>query len=217
MFFDLDGTLWDERGTEADKVVGRDNLRLMCGVILSGNTVSHIRQVLTENAPVGKKVEVYADYGNTHLAAGSEMADKLTEVYDLPDTLVGRLSCLWGNGVNVSRRGGAVITVKPIENRATVIEQISSLLAGWGIEAVALEAGRTSIDIMRKNYGKPVMLRAILAQQGIPESDVVFVGNELNKGSEEGIVAMGLSCLPVADVQETNTFLRTKAWVEAKE
>lgn len=217
VFFDLDGTLWDERGTEADKVVGRDNLRLMCGVILSGNTVSHIRQVLTENAPVGKKVEVYADYGNTHLAAGSEMADKLTEVYDLPDTLVGRLSCLWGNGVNVSRRGGAVITVKPIENRATVIEQISSLLAGWGIEAVALEAGRTSIDIMRKNYGKPVMLRAILAQQGIPESDVVFVGNELNKGSEEGIVAMGLSCLPVADVQETNTFLRTKAWVEAKE
>lgn len=217
VFFDLDGTLWDERGTEADKAVGRDNLRLMRGVILSGNTVSHVRQVLTENAPVGKMVEVYADYGNTHSSAGSEMIDKLTEVYDLPDTLVARLACLCADTVKVCRRGGAVITIKPIEDRTTMINRISSLLASCGIEAIAMKAGRTSIDIMRKNYGKSVMLRSILTQQGIPESEVLFVGNELYEGSEEGIIAMGIACLPVADVQETYTFLRTKAWVEAKE
>lgn len=217
VFFDLDGTLWDERGTEVDKLVGRDNLRLMHGVVLSGNTLSHVQQVLTENALTEKTIEIYADYGNTHLAAGAKVAEKLTESYDLPDTLVGSLAKLWGDGVTVVCRGGAVITIKPIKDRTETIKQISSLLADWGIEAVAMKAGSTSIDIMRKDYGKAVMLRAIFTRKDISESDVLFVGNELYEGSETGIAAMGISCLPVADVQETNTFLRTKEWVEAVE
>lgn len=217
MFFDLDGTLWDDQGTEFDKEVGRDNLRLMQGVILSGNTLSHVQRVLTENAPNGKIIEVYADYGNTFLASGAKMSEKLTEAYDLPDSLVSRLTSLLGNGVTVIRRGGAVITMKPIKERSAVVNHISSLLEDWGIDAVAMEAGNTSIDIMLKNYGKATMLRTILSRKNIPETDVLFVGNELHEGSEESIASLGVTCLPVADVSETNTFLRTKAYVEAEE
>lgn len=216
VFFDLDGTLWDEHGSEGEKVIGRDNLRLMKGVILSGNTLAHVLKVLSENAPTGKSIEIYADYGNTHLSAGSENAERLSDGYELPDSLVNVLVGLLGSGVSVFCRGGAVITAKPIDNRAKVINQIDRLLTDMGIEAVAIQAGRTSIDIMRKNYGKATMLRTILKEQNIEENDVLFVGNELHAGSEANIVALGITCLPVEDVQDTYVFLCTKDWVEAQ-
>ena len=75
-------------------------------------------------------------------------------------------------------------------------------------------AGRTTIDVTYADYTKAAMLEQILIQGKLPYSDVLFVGNELEQGSEKEITAVGIKTLAVNDVFECNSFLRTKRMME---
>lgn len=214
-FFDLDGTLWNEKGNTDEREIGAVNLELFDGVIVSGNAIEHIRSVLEEYVPKNKAIEVFADYGNTYF----NMSDPgnvtyLSSEYFLPDELLETLLNLAPfKGKSIKMRGRVVITIKPLENREKIVSTLNPFLKSYDDRLIAHIAGRTSIDIMYEDYTKAVMMSLILHQRGVVPDDVVFIGNELKRGSEEGIAKLGLTTLQINDVYECYTYLKTRALV----
>lgn len=210
-FFDLDGTLWEENGTDEEKELGRENLALFQGAVLTGNSVAHVQSVFEHNLPMGKDLKIFADYGNTMLQSSDfGTATKLTDRYLLPESLlhcVKELSVFAGKQVFL--RGGVVLTIKPLKGRKEIIKLLRQELSDY--EGLSIElAGRTSIDIMYSDYSKATMLRLIMEQGGMPMEKTLFIGNELEEGSETGVADMPIHTLPVHDIYDTYVYLRTR-------
>lgn len=214
-FFDLDGTLWNESGTEMEIAAGHENLRLFCGAIMTGNTVKHVADVWQYHGPSGKIVDIYADYGNTHFEINHpDKIDYLSDQYFLDKTIYQELSEMQEFFGKVTMRGGTVISIKPIKNRLSLVNDLNQKLTQRNRPVLARIAGRTTIDITYAEYTKAAVLEQILIQGKLPYSDVLFVGNELDQGSEKEITAIGIKTLAVNDVFECNSFLRTKRMME---
>ena len=52
---------------DEEKELGRENLALFQGAVLTGNSVAHVQSVFEHNLPMGKDLKIFADYGNTML------------------------------------------------------------------------------------------------------------------------------------------------------
>lgn len=215
--FDLDGTLWNEKGDAAEMETGEENLALFEGPIVSGNGIEHIRGVLAEHAPAGKDMPVYADYGNTFFTtAAPDRLSRLTERYDLPAGLQDMFAAAFA-GKSVKVRGDVVMTIKPLEDRERLAAEMNETLAHIDGRLIARPAGRTSIDIMDRGYTKAAMMERIFRHSGIDRDDVVFIGNELRAGSEKSIAALGIHTLQVDDVYECYVYLKTRAFFKDRE
>ena len=214
-FFDLDGTLWNASGTELEIAAGHENLRLFCGAIVTGNTVKHVVDVWKHYGFSGKAVDIYADYGNTHFEVNHpDQINYLSDQYFLDKAIYQELSGMQEFSGKATMRGGTVISIKPLKNRLSLVNDLNQKLAQRNRPVLAKIAGRTTIDVTYADYTKAAMLEQILIQGKLPYSDVLFVGNELEQGSEKEITAVGIKTLAVNDVFECNSFLRTKRMME---
>jgi len=218
-FFDLDGTLWNEKGTADEKAVGVDNLKLFDGAIVSGNAVEHLRSVLEGHAPADKAIEVFADYGNTYF--NTTEPDKLvylTDKFFLPGQLLETIRGMTAfAGKSIKMRGGVAVTIKPLENREEAVSNLNTILKGYDSRLIARLAGKTSVDIMYADYTKAAMMGMIFERCGAMPDDAVFIGNELKCGSEKGIVKLGITTLQVNDVYECYVYLKTRSLINPPE
>jgi len=90
-----------------------------------------------------------------------------------------------------------------------LLNKVLKVLEIFEHKYVAYISGHTSIDIMHKDYNKKTMLQQIMILNNLSPSDVVFVGNETEKGSEAHIKDIGVRTIQVDDIYECNILLKT--------
>ncbi len=209
--FDLDETLWDERANNYGKSIGLENMNLFEGIIHSGNTYEHVRDVFKYLYHQDRVVDIYSDFGAVHFTSDDYDADLLTDEYIVDPQVAEELEKRKEFKGKVKIRGmGCVITIKPLYNRVVCLHKVQECLSAFGDTYVAYISGHTSIDVMHKDYNKKTMLKMIMDKQGLTAPQVVFVGNETREGSEAHIHELGVRTLQVNDIYECNVMLRTE-------
>ncbi len=101
------------------------------------------------------------------------------------------------------------MTLKPLTDRKEKLRLINALMSEFQNKYEGRIAGRTSIDIVRKNFSKEASLNLILERDNIDRRKVLYIGNELNEGNEVCIRNTGVKALQVNDVFEMYIFLKT--------
>lgn len=208
--FDLDGTLWDERADESGRRVGEENMNLFRGIVLSGNSCEHVRDVFRRCYHQDVPVEIYTDFGNVHFTSEDDTTtDVLTEKYRIEEEAAAALADVPAFRGKVHVRGeGCVVTIKPLENREALLKQAQDALSAFGSRYEARISGHTSIDVTVKGYDKKTMLREIMKRHGLKAEDVVYVGNETEEGAEANIRELGVRTLQVDHIYECNALLK---------
>lgn len=208
--YDLDGTLWDERADKKGKAIGTENMNLFSGIIHSGNTYEHVVDVFKFLYHQETITDVYSDFGNVHFTSDDYNATILLKEYCIDDDVVKELENISSfKGKVKLRKYGCVITIKPLINREVLAQKAQMCLKKFGNKYAVHISGNTSIDIMRKDYSKKTMLKEIMRRKLLNPKEVVFVGNEITNGSEEGIRDLGVNVLQVDDIYECNILLKT--------
>lgn len=203
---DLDGTLWEERGSECEQVVGVENLSIFDGIIFSGNTYEHVNEIIIKYFKHKNKYPVYSDYGNTRIFGGQ--ISVVEQSFLIDDEIIRELDRYNEFAGKARLRGGCVITIKPLENREDKLPILSNILRKYESRYVCYVSGKTSIDIMKAGFDKEAALRKVISQEELEIENILYVGNELDKGNEVCIKNIGLKTLQVNDVFEMNNFLR---------
>jgi hypothetical protein len=208
----LDGTLWNDKSTGNELEAGKENLELYRGIIVSGNNYEYVKNVLLKYRDgLPGKTQVFCDYGNTYFSLDApDEVSSLSEEFTIDEGLVEAVKTVPMYKGRIHMRGNAVLTIKPLENREEELERIRQLIKKWDGEYQACIAGRTSVDITRADYNKANMILLIADALNLNVEDCIFVGNELNGGSEEKIPGLGMGTINVRDVFECNVFL--KSW-----
>lgn len=209
--YDIDGTLWDERANSRGKAVGYENLNLLLpGIVLTGNTREHARDVFKYLYHQDLDLDIYSDFGNVHFTSKNYECDALTEKYAVDPNVRVELEKIEAfKGKIRVRGGGCVVTIKPLMNRHALLEKAKKALNVFGDAYEARISGHTSIDIMAKDYDKKAMLQEIMKKHGLNAANVVFIGNETEEGAEANIKDIGVQTIQVDDVYECNVLLRT--------
>ena len=208
--YDLDGTLWDERATNRGKATGAENMNLFDGIIHSGNSYEHVRDVFKYLYHQDKLVQIYSDFGNVHFTSADYETERLSDEYIVEPSVVIALGKVEEFQGKIKIRGeGCVITIKPLVNREVLLRKAQECLSHYKGLYVAHISGHTSIDIMHREYNKKTMLQEIMKKHNLKVEQVVFVGNEINEGAEANIAELGVSTIQVNDVYECNVLLRT--------
>lgn len=208
---DLDGTLWDEKGDPDAMEIGRQNLSMFRGVILSGNSYEHVYSVLKDRFIHHGSRRIYCDYGNTFFTLGGEDSGigMLTEEYVIHDDVAASIERDTDFSGKVTVRGKVIITIKPLKDRAEKLKKVKKYLRKYKGKYEAKCAGRTSIDIMKKGYSKAAALEHILSAERLHKDEIIYIGNELLKGNETCIQSVGVRMQQVDDVYETYMFLKS--------
>ncbi len=210
VIFDFDGTVWNMRGDKSELKVGAENIDMLFGTILSGNSYEHLRSTLGEHYR-GSALTVYCDYGNTFFKTDNpDEVGYLSDEYFIEHDLLSDLQKLREYRGKITLRGNVIITVKPLKNREKELAKINAVLEKYGGRYKAYIAGNTSIDISCSGYDKAVILKMIIEKETLDFNDIIYVGNEIYRGSEVCIADMGIATLNVDDVYECNCFLRIK-------
>ncbi len=213
VFFDFDGTVWNMRGSEKELEVGAENIDMLFGTILSGNSYEHLRSTLGEHYR-GSDISVYCDYGNTFFSTNDpDNVSYLTDEFFIEHELISELQKLREYRGKITLRGNVIVTIKPLKNREYELKKINAVLEKYGGKYIAYIAGNTSIDISSSGYDKAVILKIIMEKNGLDINDVIYIGNEIYKGSEVCIADMGIATLNVRDVYECNCYLRIKRFL----
>lgn len=208
--FDLDGTLWDERGNNRSKAAGTENMNLFYGIIHSGNNYEHVRDAFKYLYHQDNVVDIYSDFGNVHFTSEDYEPKILSPKYVVEDGVAKKLESIKEFKGKVKVRGmGCVITIKPLVNREVLLKKAQACLEEYGDVYEARISGYTSIDVMRKDYDKKTMLAEIMKAHNLKKKDVAFVGNEIVAGAEANIFETGVKTIQVDDVFECNMLLRT--------
>lgn len=208
--YDLDGTLWDERANNKGKAVGTENLNLFDGIIHSGNSYEHVRDVFKYLYHQEKEVHIYSDFGNIHFTSADDSKRIVSNKYSVNDDVITELEKIEAfKGKIVTRGGGAVVTIKPLINRSFYVRVANKCLQIFQGKYVARISGHTSIDITHKDYDKKSMLQEIMTEQRLISKNVIFVGNETEEGAEANIGDLGIKTIQVDDIYECNFLLRT--------
>lgn len=206
---DLDGTLWDEMGNNHSQSIGKENLAIFEGIILSGNSYEHVRQVTRDYFVNRTGYPIYCDYGNTYFELSNQKPVILSRDFLINDDLASDFECNDEFKGKIRIRGSVILTIKPLLFREKKLDIIRSILKKYQEKYDAQIAGRTSIDIMVKGYSKKEMLNLIMKKHGLKNTDVLYIGNELDEGNEVCINDMDIKTLQVNDVFETFLFLKT--------
>ena len=106
-------------------------------------------------------------------------------------------------------RGNVVLTIKPLADRERKLKEINRIIWNYKDRYRATIAGRTSIDIVKKDFNKEATLRMILQKNSIEIKKVIYLGNELDDGNEVCIKNIGLRTLQMNDLYDTYVFLKT--------
>lgn len=208
--FDLDGTLWDERSDSRGKAVGSENMNLFSGIILSGNSFEHVKEVFTFLYHKDDVVDIFSDFGNVHFNSADFSTKVIAHEFIIDGEIVSKLEkCPEFFGKIVVRGEGNVITIKPLFNREKHMLTIMKILEEYNGKYKAFISGHTSIDIMNSDYGKKTMLKKIIEFMRLDVSQLVFVGNEVEDGSESNICELGVKTIQVNDIYECNLLLKT--------
>ncbi len=208
--YDLDGTLWDERVNNRGKAVGAENMNLFNGIIHSGNSYEHVRDVFKYLYHQDAVTDIYSDFGNVHFTSGDYTTDVINESYVIDPAVVDELEKVPAFAGKIKTRGeGCVVTIKPLVNREMLIRKAIDVLSVFGGDYEARISGHTSIDIMRKEYDKKTMIQEIMKRHGLRKEDIIFVGNETEVGAEANIKEIGIRTIQVDDVYECNVLLKT--------
>lgn len=109
------------------------------------------------------------------------------------------------------RGAGCVVSIKPLVDRERMLGRVNDRLKPFQGLYRGMITGRTTIDVMRRDYGKRTMLGLILRQEGFAPDRVVFVGNEVRSGTEEELARLGITAIQVEDPYECNVVIRTIA------
>lgn len=208
--FDLDGTLWDERETNRGKAVGTENINLFEGIILSGNSYEHVRDVFKYLYHKDKVVQIYSDFGNVHFTSEDYNINLLSKDYVIAATVVNELEKVEEFKGKIRTRGaGCVVTIKPLMNREVLLRKVQECLSIYNGQYIAYISGHTSIDVMHRDYNKKTMLREIINREDLKIDQIIFIGNEVKEGAEVNISELGVRTIQVDDVYECNVLLRT--------
>jgi len=208
--YDLDGTLWDERANNRGKAVGAENMNLFNGIIHSGNSYEHVRDVFKYLYHQDEKVHIYSDFGNIHFTSDDYTTDVLSNKYIIDSKIVSELEKITAFKGKIKIRGAScLVTIKPLVNREVLVKKAQEVLSFFSEQYEARISGHTSIDIMHKSYDKKTMLFEIMMKQNLKIEDVIFVGNETVDGSEANINEIGVKTIQVDDVYECNILLKT--------
>ncbi len=209
--FDLDETLWDERANNFGKKIGIENMNLFNGIIHSGNTYEHVRDVFKYLYHQDRVVDIYSDFGAVHFTSADYTVDLLTDRYVVDPLVAEELEKMDEFKGKVQIRGeGCVITIKPLYNRKVCLQKVRKCLESFDGKYKAYISGHTSIDVMHKDYNKKTMLKIIMEKHDLKPSQVVFVGNETKKGAESHIQELGVHTVQVDDIFECNILLKTE-------
>ena len=209
--YDLDGTLWDERASNQGKAIGYENMNLFRGIVHSGNSFEHIRNVFKYLYHQDSVCQIYSDFGNVHFNSTDYTAYILVKnCYEVNIKVAEELEKVDAFKGKVKIRGaGCVVTIKPLVDREALIEKVRACLASFGGLYVAQISGNTSIDVTHKDYNKKTMLKKIIESNGLNVDQVIFVGNETTEGSEANLSELGVKTIQVDDVWECNILLKT--------
>lgn len=214
---DLDGTLWDKEGDGHTKKIGIYNLGIFEGIILSGNSYEHVADVCKKYFTNRQNNYIYCDYGNTYFRLEDiEHKEILSEKFLIDIDLINKIDTIEDLHGKLRVRGGSILTIKPLRNRINKLSFFDKLLRGYDGEYEARIAGRTSIDIMKTNFDKEATLRLIIDRMGLNIEDILYLGNEINKGNELCIKNIGVKTIQVNDLFETYIFLKTFSYLNYK-
>ena len=159
---------------------------------------------------------VYCDYGNTVFSTDNpDEVSYLTEEFFIGHELLDDLGRIREYRGKITLRGNVIVTIKPLKNREKEILKINSVLDKYEGKYKAQIAGNTSIDISCTGYDKSVVMKMIIDRNKLDSEDIIYIGNEIFKGSEVCIADMGIETLNVNDVFECNCFMRIKKQTKA--
>lgn len=214
--FDLDGTLWDEKSDTNSKSVGIENINMFPGIIVSGNSRKHIKNIFSLYYTESESRELYSDFGNLSFSTDNyEDYQVLQEQYIVDCRIAEDLNKMPEFHGKVTIRGqGCVITIKPLENRKIYLKEIQEYLKQVSPMYMAIISGKTSIDIIHFGYGKAVAVEYIIHQKHYEKDKTIFIGNELLEGNEVGIKNIGIKTLQVKDIYECNVYLKVLKFVK---
>lgn len=208
--FDLDGTLWDERANNKGKAVGTENMNLFTGIIHSGNSYEHVRDVFKYLYHQDAVTHIYSDFGNVYFTSEDYNMSLISEEYVVDKRVKSELEKIEAFKGKVKTRGeGCVITIKPLVNREALLKKAKECLEQFEGLYVARISGHTSIDITHKDYDKKTMLDLIIKKESLDVESTIFVGNETIDGAESTIAELGVRTIQVDDVYECNILLKT--------
>ncbi len=210
--YDLDGTLWDERADSKGRAAGAENMNLFTGIIHSGNDYEHVRDVFRYLYHQDRVTEIYSDFGNVHFTSDNDTKSILCEKYIVERAVADELEKIPAFRGRVRVRGeGCVVTIKPLATREVLLKQAQGVLDVFGGQNKyeARISGRTSIDVMFKEYDKKTMILEIMKKHGLRTEDVIFAGNETEDGAEKNIKETGVRTIQIDDVYECNILLKT--------
>lgn len=203
---DLDGTLWEERGSDYEKTVGIENLGLFEGIIFSGNTYDHVKEVTAGYFKNQSSNPVYSDYGNTKIMDGTTYC--VDESFLIDDDILNEIDSVAEFKGKASLRGGCVITVKPLKDREKWIRELDKIVRKYDGKYECHIAGKTSIDIQKIGLDKSATLARVITQEGLDAGSLLYIGNELDEGNEVCIRDLNLKTIQVKDVVEMNNFIK---------
>lgn len=208
---DLDGTLWDSNSVTGSREISIQNMAIFRGTILSGNNYEHVYSIARDYFVHHNGGKIYCDYGNTYFDLNSPKysMNTLFERYSIEDELVEELERLPDFAGKVTKRGKAVLTIKPLENREEKLNEIRGILRKYGDRYKAELAGHSSIDITRTDFSKAVSLERIIKNSGLDKANILYLGNELRDGNETCILETGVQTRQVDDVFVMNLLLKT--------
>lgn len=208
--FDLDGTLWDERANNRGKAVGAENMNLFTGIIHSGNSYEHVRDVFKYLYHQDAITSIYSDFGNVCFTSEDYNIGMISKEYIVDERVKTELEKIDAFKGKVKTRGeGCVVTIKPLVNREVLLKKAKECLTAFDGLYIARISGHTSIDITHKDYDKKTMLELIMKKEGLNVEEMIFVGNETEEGAEATISELGVRTIQVDDVYECNILLKT--------
>ena len=202
---DLDGTMIEARGDAEAIMLGKENISLFNGIILTGNTKSHVRK----HVEFHDGIEVYCDYGMRRINEHDSVAI-VPDSFRMDENVIHRLEGLPEFKGKVHSRNGYALTVKPLASRNTCLEKITSILEEWNGRYKALIAGKTSIDVLSSECSKMSMLLLILGRHNLQCSDILYIGNELEEkdGNDYCVRMLGVKTYSVRGIEEFNNIVR---------
>lgn len=203
---DLDGTIIDSRGNEEIRKLGKENVKLFNGIIITGNMENHVRN----NVEFHPGLDIYCDYGLRHIVGNkSEFISTSIDVF-LEEKLIEEISNHPDFTGKVINRNGLMLSIKPLYNRKHYKKVVDKILEKYNGNYKAVIAGSTTIDIMNTSYNKMISLLEIINLNNLNYSDILYVGNEMKDidGNDYCIKMLGIRTFNVNGIEEFNNIMK---------
>ena len=204
---DLDGTMIDARGDAETRKLGEENVALFNGIILTGNTCSHV----WENVKLHSAIDIYCDYG-TRRVLEDHSVPIVGEEAKIEQEFIVELMMRPEFKDRIHSRNGDdfILTIKPLYHREERLKLVERLIARNGADCKAVIAGATTIDVMRSSCSKMTSLMTIMELHSLLPANIFYIGNEFRNadGNDWCIRQFGIRTYCVNGIEEFNNIIR---------